>query len=223
MEEKKMKEYDEVWNYVTGCTPISEGCANCYAQRMAGWLAGAYGYPSDNPFRPGLIHQDKFDQPGKWLKPRRIAVSSMGDLFHSAVRNKTIRAVLAQCRKYERHTFIVLTKRAERLVDFAYPDNVWVGISAENQGCLEERAYWLGQVKAGVRFVTCEPLLSRLHMEMLRFRPDLVIAGKEKGPNARATKKEWKDEIEAFCARKGILFFDKQNPEMKFDLTLAPE
>ena len=74
----------ETWNPVTGCTPISEGCANCYAKRMSKRLAGRCGYPADDPFRVTL-HPERLDEPLKWKKPRRVFVCSMGDLFHPDV------------------------------------------------------------------------------------------------------------------------------------------
>jgi len=77
----KIEWADETWNPVTGCTPVSEGCKNCYARRMANRMRGRFGYPEDDPFRPATIHEDKLSQPLKWKEPRRIFVCSMGDLF----------------------------------------------------------------------------------------------------------------------------------------------
>ncbi len=100
------------WNPVTGCTPASEGCANCYAERMARRLAGRAGYPKDDPFRVTL-HPERLDEPLRLRRPSTIFCCSMSDLFHPDVpdefRDRAF-AVMAQC---PQHTFVVLTKRAE--------------------------------------------------------------------------------------------------------------
>lgn len=75
----------KVWNPVTGCSKVSPGCKNCYAERMAKRLAGRFGYPKDNPFKVTL-HHDRLDEPLKrWRKPQMVFVCSMGDLFHDDV------------------------------------------------------------------------------------------------------------------------------------------
>jgi protein gp37 len=107
----KIEWTDETWNPVTGCTPISPGCDNCYARRMANRLRGRHGYPKDEPFRPGTLHADKLDQPLRWRKPRRVFVCSMGDLFHPDVEPEHIAAIFGVMAASPRHTFMVLTKR----------------------------------------------------------------------------------------------------------------
>ncbi len=79
----------DVWNPVTGCSPVSEGCANCYAARFAKRLAGRCGYPKDEPFRVTL-HPERLGEPLRWRKPRRVFVASMGDLFHKDVPDEFI-------------------------------------------------------------------------------------------------------------------------------------
>src|SRR5690606_21334656 len=128
---------DAVWNPITGCTPISEGCENCYARRMAKRLRGRYGYPKDDPFKVTL-HPDKLSEPLKWKKPRRIFVCSMGDLFHEDVPFDYITKVFdVMCawrwpnKEAERlgdeslledpgHTFMILTKRPERVDEWLW-------------------------------------------------------------------------------------------------------
>ena len=165
MAETKIEWADRVWNPVTGCTPISEGCTYCYAKRMATRLKGRFGYPEDEPFRV-TFHPDRLDQPLKWKKPRRIFVPSMGDLFHKDVRYGAIRDVFDIIEHCSWHTFLVLTKRPLRMGHsiktwFAdiIPDNLWLGISAENQQTLDERASILLQIPAAKRFVSLEPML----------------------------------------------------------------
>jgi len=108
---------DTTWNPVTGCTPISEACTNCYARRMAQRLKGRFGYPADDPFRVTL-HPDKLDEPLKWKKPRRVFVVSMGDLFHEDVRFNFIAAVFGVMAACPQHTFLLLTKRPERVLEW---------------------------------------------------------------------------------------------------------
>ena len=159
----KIEWTEKTWNPVTGCTKISEGCRNCYAERMAKRLAGRCGYPADDPFRPGTVHEDKFSQPAGWKRPCMIFVSSMGDLFHKDVSDETIWRVLDVIRDCPQHTFQLLTKRAERLPEFnLFPENCWVGVTAESQRRFDERIPFLLSVHAPVRFVSCEPLLGAI-------------------------------------------------------------
>jgi len=104
----------ETWNPVTGCSPVSEGCAHCYAKRMAKRLAGRFGYPRDDPFRVTL-HPDKLEQPLHWKAPRLIFVCSMSDFFHPAIPFEYQNAILRVIRQCPQHTFMILTKRAEQL------------------------------------------------------------------------------------------------------------
>ena len=105
------------WNPVTGCTPASEGCQNCYARRMANRLRGRCGYPADDPFRVTL-HPERLGEPLRWKKPRRVFVCSMGDLFHEDVPDEFIDYVFAVMGRSQQHTFILLTKRPERMREY---------------------------------------------------------------------------------------------------------
>lgn len=166
----KIEWAEETWNPITGCTKISEGCANCYAERMAHRLAGRYGYPKDEPFKPGTWHLDKIDinlfRPGQ-----RVFVCSMGDMFHKAVniRGTEMRELFECMALYPETTFMLLTKRPERMkecIDFIYGSDfpeimphVWLGVTAENQQRADERIPILLQIPAAVRFVSIEPML----------------------------------------------------------------
>lgn len=170
----------ETWNPVTGCTSVSEGCTNCYARRMAETrLRGRCGYPEKDPFRPGLRHPKQWDKPLHWKSPRMIFVCSMGDLFHEAVPLDVIRYVLHTTILCPQHTFLILTKRPERmaegvdkfiakwkacyrvdLLEYEFPlPNLWLGVTAENQARADERIPILLQIPAAVRFVSVEPML----------------------------------------------------------------
>ena len=200
----------KTWNPITGCTKLSAGCQNCYAEKMAKRLAGRYGYPEANPFQPGTVHEDKMDIPFGWKKSNLVFVCSMGDLFHDAVARHHIERVLDVCRQAPKHTFQLLTKRAERLTEgFQFPDNVWVGITAENQASWNNRAPFLQQVNSAVRFVSLEPLLSDIEMGEIGWL-NWAIVGAESGPKARHMDENWvrhiRDQVKGF----GIPFFYKQ-------------
>lgn len=155
------------WNPVTGCTPVSEGCANCYARRMAQRLRGRYGYPEDEPFRVTL-RPDRLEEPLKVKKPSRIFVCSMGDLFHDDV-GYSIVNIFDVMSATPQHTYLLLTKRPERirslfrlngpLLSSEPLPNVWLGVTAENQARADERIPILLQIPAAVRFVSIEPML----------------------------------------------------------------
>ena len=156
----------EVWNPVTGCSPISEGCQNCYAKRMAQRLKGRFGYPKDEPFKV-TFHPDRLEQPLKWKKPRRIFVCSMGDLFHKDILDHQINSIFLKMVNIDWHTYLVLTKWPERMADFVSigtgwrgkMSHVYLGVSCENQARADERIPTLLQIPAAKHFVSFEPLL----------------------------------------------------------------
>lgn len=122
----KIEWCDEVFNPVTGCTPISPGCDHCFARRMATRLKGRSGYPAENPFAVTL-HPDRLEKPFSWRKPRRVFVCSMSDLFHEKVPDEylfDVFGVIAACSYLRRHTFMVLTKRPERMKSFLTADKL---------------------------------------------------------------------------------------------------
>lgn len=191
MSQTRIEWADTVWNPVTGCTPVSEGCHNCYARRMAYRLRGRFGYPEDDPFRVTL-HSEKLDEPFRWRKPRKVFVGSMGDLFHEDVPDEFIRKVFGYMHHFKQHTFMVLTKRPERMATFirwysdwvgfnAWPSeygHVWLGTTAENQDAADERIPILLQIPAAVRFVSVEPMLGPVDLtRYLRTRKDYTSGG----------------------------------------------
>lgn len=165
---------DETWSPITGCTPISEACEHCWAKRMAHRLKGRYGYPKDDPFRV-TFHSDRLEQPLKWKKPKRIFVCSMADFYHHNVRSEWRNEVYRKVLKRPEHIFLFLTKRPENIgyssIDYEWcvnrnwPDNLWLGVTAENQKRADERIPILLQVPAAVRFVSLEPLLSHVDIK----------------------------------------------------------
>ncbi|HAR33380.1 MAG TPA: phage Gp37/Gp68 family protein [Desulfobacter sp.] len=246
MSKTKIEWADVVWNPVTGCSKISPGCANCYAERFAQRLAGRCGYPEDNPFRV-TIHPERLNEPSKWHKPQRIFVCSMGDLFHPDVPVDFIRKVLLAMRNFEQHIFLLLTKRPERMreainqalkiTDYCWPlGNVWVGVSAENQQAADKRIPLLLQIPAAVRFVSCEPLLSAIDLSHWLtcacdeywpgqgHTPDCptqnlhwCIVGGETGPGARPVHPDWVRSLRDQAVAAGVSFWFKQWGEFSSD------
>ncbi len=173
MGKTKIEWATHVWNPISGCTPVSEGCENCYARRMAYRLRGRCGYPQDEPFKVTL-HEERILEPYYWHKPRRIFVCSMSDLFHPEIPDEFIYRVLLTMQQNPRHTFFLLSKRPERILRWnnlqkpwnseEWPQNIWVGVTAENQKRADERIPILLQIPAAVRFVSCEPLLGHINL-----------------------------------------------------------
>ena len=159
---------DVTWNPVTGCTQISPGCAHCYAKTFAERFRGVPGHPYENGFDLQL-RPERLEQPLRWRKPRTVFVNSMSDLFHPGVPDAFIRDVFEVMEQACQHRFQVLTKRPERAEELAatvpWPENVWFGVSVENQrwSC---RAETLRAIPAAVRFLSCEPLLGPLDLDL---------------------------------------------------------
>ena len=200
------------WNPVTGCTKVSAGCANCYAERMALRLQ-AMGQPK---YRDGFAvrtHEHLLELPLTWKKPREVFVNSMGDLFHEEVPIEFIARVFDVMRKAHQHMFQVLTKRSARLRELAprlgWPDNVWMGVTVEDARAMGR----IGDLRAAdgpvVRWLSCEPLLGRLPRLDLG-GIDWVIVGGESGPRARPVDEEWVLAIRDACLKAAVPFFFKQ-------------
>ncbi len=157
------------WNPTSGCTSVSAGCANCWARRMAKRLAGRCGYPEAPHEFDVTLHHDKLDLP--WKKPQRVIVSFMGDLFHEDVPNEFIGKALDVMIEARQHTYFLLTKRPERLVERAYQwalsdgdaSHIWLGVSVEDQPTADERITKLLELRklgfTGILFVSYEPAL----------------------------------------------------------------
>lgn len=195
---------------MTGCNKVSPGCKHCYAERLAKRLK-AMGNPRyANGFRVTL-HPDVADAPLRWKTPRMIFTCSMADLFHERVPVEFVRQVFETMQVANWHTFQVLTKRARRLVELApdlpWPSNVWVGVSVERKDYLW-RIDCLRQVPARVRFLSCEPLLGPLDLDLKGIH--WVIVGGESGPGARPMKEEWAQSIRDQCVDAGVPMFFKQ-------------
>lgn len=202
---------ESTWNPVTGCTKISAGCKNCYAERMAHRLQSM----GLNKYRNGFqvtMHPETLDTPLKWRKPRLVFVNSMSDLFHEEVSRSFIRAVFKTMNQCPHHTFQVLTKRPGRVLKMdgrlPWSPNIWLGTSIESAR-VQVRVDELRETKAHIKFLSLEPLLGPLQEISLR-GIDWVIVGGESGPGARPMEVEWVRDIRDNCTANAVPFFFKQ-------------
>ncbi|MDJ0403930.1 phage Gp37/Gp68 family protein [Rhodococcus erythropolis] len=245
---------DATWNPVTGCTKVSPGCDNCYAETFSERFRGTPGHYFEGGFDIQL-RPDKLDQPLRWKRPRRIFVNSMSDLFHKDVPDEYIAKVFAVMALAPQHTFQILTKRharmrsllnagdfqtavaehmlamtdEERLPDVGDPlplPNVWLGVSTEDQKWADLRIPALLETPAAVRFISAEPLLGPINLEMLAGKTlgwnalddesiahpalDWVIVGGESGRNARPMHPAWATSLRDQCAHAEVPFLFKQ-------------
>ena len=211
---------EATWNPVTGCTKVSAGCKNCYAERLALRLQAMGNRRYANGFRL-TMHEDVVDLPRSWSGGRMIFVNSMSDLFHRDVPLEFIQRVFQTMRDCPQHTFQILTKRSDRLRQLAaqidWPANVWMGVSVEDAKALS-RVDDLRVVPAAVRFLSCEPLIGSLSGINLR-NIQWVIVGGESGPHSRSMNIEWVREIFRACRKQHVPFFFKQWGGVRKDRT----
>jgi len=202
---------EATWNPVTGCTKISPGCDNCYAERLALRLQ-AMGQPNYADGFKLTIQERMLELPLKWRAPQIIFVNSMSDLFHRDVSADYVQRVFDVMRRANWHRFQVLTKRALRLSRLSssidWPKNVWMGVSVENED-YTFRIDYLRETHAQVKFLSLEPLLGPLSSLNLT-GIDWVIVGGESGPGARPMRREWVLDIRDQCLKAGVPFFFKQ-------------
>ena len=206
---------DATWNPVTGCTKITRGCDNCYAERLAERFRGTPGHPFENGFDLTL-RPERLSQPLSWRRPRRVFVNSMSDLFHKRIPTAFIDCVFDIMESADRHVFQVLTKRSSLMMGYlqrrygrcAAPPHIWCGVSVEDH-MAAVRIRHLQKAPVPVRFLSIEPLLGPvgdIDLEGISW----VIVGGESGPNARPMKQRWVLDIRDICERKGVDFFFKQ-------------
>lgn len=211
MAQSKIEWTESTWNPVTGCTKISPGCKNCYAERMALRLQ-AMGQPNYANGFELTLHENMLERPLRWKKPQLIFVNSMSDLFHQDVPLEYIQRVFAVMQQAHWHHFQVLTKRSQRLMELSdqlpWPDNVWMGVSVETEK-YTFRIDHLRSTGARVKFLSLEPLLGSLPNLKLS-GIDWVIVGGESGPGARPIQEEWVTNIRDQCVQSNVPFFFKQ-------------
>lgn len=212
MSDRSAIEWTEAtWNPVRGCTKVSPGCKNCYAETFAERFRGVPGHPFEQGFDLRLI-PDALSLPLRWRRGRLIFVNSMSDLFHERVPDEYIEMVFATMEAAPQHQFQILTKRAERLARFCggrrLPQNAWFGVSVENAK-YSWRVDLLREVASRIRFLSIEPLLGplgELGLEGIHW----VIVGGESGWHARPVNPDWVREVREQCLRNKVPFFFKQ-------------
>lgn len=206
---------DATWNPVTGCTKITRGCDNCYAERFAERFRGTPGHVFANGFDLEL-RPERVAQPLAWRRPRMIFVNSMSDLFHKEVPVEFIDQVFDTMERANWHTYQVLTKRSSLMRDYlrrryrsgAAPMHIWSGVSVED-GDAAARLRHLREAPASVRFLSIEPLLGPIG-EVDLSGIAWVIVGGESGPRARYMDPDWVREIRDQCLEQSVAFFFKQ-------------
>ncbi len=209
----KIEWTEESWNPVTGCTKVSEGCRHCYAETIANrfW--------KDRKFTDVQCHEDRLNIPLKRKKPTTYFVNSMSDLFHDKVPEKFIACVWATIAMCQRHRFIVLTKRAERMCrlervvvshGWAPLPNLVLGVSAEDQATFDDRVPWLLKTPVACRLISYEPALGPITCGDKLDGIGWVIVGGESGANAREMDIGWAMDVKLECAKAGVPFFFKQ-------------
>lgn len=254
---------DATWNPVTGCSHVSEGCEHCYAERMdrrfqtnhpgCEWLP----WTAENATQNVVTHPERLDRPLRWRKPKRIFVCSMSDLFHESVQEDFRDLVFEVMLNCDRHVFMLLTKRPEEMrrhmssIQTCYhadladgrghpgwtwpPENIWLGVTVENQRRADERVPVLLRTPAAKRFVSIEPMLGPVDLthvhpdnitrkldalsgyynnspydEGIGNHLDWVIVGGETGPGARSMHVEDVRRVRDDCKEAGVPFFFKQ-------------
>lgn len=217
----KIQWTNETWNIITGCTKYSEGCQNCYAARMHKRLTAMGQNKYKEPFDKVVFHKEALTQ-HKFsrldTKRKMIFVNSMSDTFHKDITDQQIKDILDECEWNDPNSFQILTKRAERLPDFNYPFNVWLGVTVEHPK-YKNRIEYLKKTNAKIKFLSCEPLLADLG-ELDLSGIDWVIVGGESGCGARAMHPDWVRNIQKQCQTQGVAFFFKQWGEWKSKSTL---
>ena len=206
---------DATWNPVTGCTKITRGCDNCYAERFSERFRGTPGHPFERGFDLTL-RPERINQPLSWKRPRRIFVNSMSDLFHKEIPTKYIDRVFDTMEAADHHIFQILTKRSSlmktymqrRFVARPIPSHIWCGVSVEDN-IATARIRHLQAIQVPIRFLSIEPLLGPVGEIDLK-GISWVIVGGESGPKARPMENCWVVEIRDLCKKNGVDFFFKQ-------------
>lgn len=222
----------ETWNPTTGCTPVSPGCLHCYAAAVAsrGMCSDHRGLTKRVKRRNGSgrlvhlpvfngtihMHRDRLGDPIQWRKPRRVFVDSMSDLFHEGVPFEFILQTYLVMKRVPRHTFLLLTKRDPRSFferagsSISRAPNVQIGFSAENQAEWDRRRAWFRDVDAPVKWVSIEPMLGPIDMQLQAHELQWVVVGGESGAGARPFDIFWARSIIEQCDRACVPVFVKQ-------------
>ena len=212
MNKSKIEWTEETWNPTTGCTKISAGCKNCYAETMANRLKAMRAPGYENGFEFSLM-PERLAQPLKKKKSTKYFVNSMSDLFHEEMPDKFLDEIFNTIQSTPQHIYQILTKREDRmyayLADRKIPKNIWLGVTVEDRKSGLPRINKLRNLKAKIKFLSIEPLLEELGNVNLS-GIDWVIVGGESGAKARPMKPEWAINIKQQCEEQNVAFFFKQ-------------
>lgn len=208
----KIEWTETTWNPVTGCTKISAGCKYCYAEVMTRRLKAMGQEKYQAGFDTIVTHESSLDAPMLWKKPKLVFVNSMSDLFHKEVPLDFIKRVFRVMNHCSQHTFQVLTKRADRLLELheklTWTPNIWMGVSVEDARVLH-RVDALRQTNAKVKFLSCEPLIGPLAYIDLQGIHQVIVGG-ESGVKKRPFNCDWARSIRDQCRKSDVAFFMKQ-------------
>lgn len=215
---------DKTINPITGCL---NGCEYCYARKFAHRLAGRFGYPADEPFRP-TFHPDKLQDIYNLPKAhKRVFLDSMGDWFSKGVKSAWIEQILGAIAAKPEHTFLVLTKNPSQIYRrfIGWPKNLWFGVSVTCQDDVHrmEDLIFATSGKVKHRFVSLEPLHSFIDADFTGI--DWLIIGAESG-NRRGKIKpepEWIRHIEWTNEQIPIFMKDNLKPYLSEDMNLLQE
>jgi protein gp37 len=228
----KIEWCDQTINPIIGCTKISAACDNCYAEVMARRLAGMKHTKEDysqvltaGRWNGNIVFREKeLLKPEKWTKPQRIFITSMGDLFHENVIDQELIEILFMIKMNPQHTFIMLTKRPKRALEFftncpTSPffeplPNLWLGITVENQFQADKRIPILLQIPAAKHIISMEPLLGYTEIQPYLSMLDWVIVGAETGNRARVMRISWAESLYHQCKTSNIPFFLKKTSDL---------
>ena len=213
---------DHTWNPLHGCSRVSDGCRNCYAETLSydryGWTDKPW--TAENAEENITLKHDRLEpggdgHPSTFDEPKRIFVNSMSDLFHTVVPEEFIRETFAEMRNYPHHVFQILTKRPGRAAHMTldWPPNVWMGTSVEDERVLS-RLDLLRDCDADTLFVSFEPLIGPVadsHDDLDLSGYDWAIVGGESGPEYREMAHEWVWPIRRACMIQDVAFFFKQS------------
>jgi protein gp37 len=211
MKTTKIEWTEATWNPSIGCSKVTAGCKNCYAEVMARRLQamGVFGYEEGFKFK---ILPERLAQPLSIKKPTKFFVNSMSDLFHEKMPYWFLDEVFETIEQTPQHTYQILTKREDNLAKYfknkIVSRNVWLGVTVEN-AIVKKRIDVLRKIDAQIRFLSIEPLLGFMG-ELDLTGIHWVIVGGESGYRARPMKKEWAIDIQTQCDEQGVSFFFKQ-------------
>jgi len=213
MARTKIEWTESTWNPITGCTKISAGCKNCYAEVMTRRLQAMRQEKYMNGFNL-TMHPETLKEPYAWKKPRVIFVNSMSDLFHKSIPVQFIIDVFKVMKENPHHVFQILTKRADLLLYYdkegylEWTHNIWMGVTVEDN-TVTKRIDLLRQCGTKIKFLSCEPLLTGIPgMNLTGI--DWVIVGGESGRTPRPIKEEWVLDIKDQCQNGNVAFYFKQ-------------